>query len=302
MAKMYNFQGRFLLALFSNTVQRGGNMSVAEREKIFELLKAIHDLTGIKAAVYDLDYHELMAYPAESIALCNMIHSREAGLAACSQSEQKRCEACKQSRSRQLVLCHAGLTEIVVPIMNGDAVIGYIMLGQFVDSDRRDVFLQQVAGKCAELGLNSEELMKCAARVPCCSQAQMQSVSKLVDVIASYLVFSGILYPSETPLRQTILDHIGKNLSSDLSVQALCRRFSVSKSELYRLLRQQAPEGVAAYVREKRFQKACELLRYTRKAIWQIAEEVGYDNPDYFLRAFKKEVGVSAGKYRKNLE
>lgn len=106
----------------------------------------------------------------------------------------------------------------------------------------------------------------------------------------------------EKPLRQQIMDYICNNLSQDLSVQALCRRFAVSKSELYRLVRSQAPEGIARYVRQLRFRKACELLRGTNMPIWQIAEEVGYDNPDYFLRVFKKETGTSAGKYRKHTE
>ncbi|MBP3633193.1 MAG: helix-turn-helix transcriptional regulator [Oscillospiraceae bacterium] len=104
------------------------------------------------------------------------------------------------------------------------------------------------------------------------------------------------------PLRQKITAYISDNLSADLSVQALCRRFAVSKSELYRLLRSRAPQGIANYVRTLRFQRACDLLRHTRKPLWEIAAEVGYDNPDYFLRAFKRYVGISAGKYRKEAE
>ena len=54
-------------------------------------------------------------------------------------------------------------------------------------------------------------------------------------------------------------------------------------------------------MRRVRFERACELLCNTSKPLWQIAAEVGYDNPDYFLRAFKKETGLSAGKYRRQL-
>ena len=105
----------------------------------------------------------------------------------------------------------------------------------------------------------------------------------------------------EKPLQQEIAEYILQNLSEDLSVQTLCRRFAVSKSELYRVLRRQAPEGIASYVRQLRFERACDLLRSTSKPLWQIAAEVGYDNPDYFLRAFKKETGMSAGKYRRQI-
>jgi len=107
--------------------------------------------------------------------------------------------------------------------------------------------------------------------------------------------------PSDRSLQQEIMEYILQNLSADLSVQTMCRHFAVSKSELYRTLRRQAPDGIARYVRQLRFEKACDLLRNTSKPLWQIAAEVGYDNPDYFLRAFKKETGVSAGKYRRQV-
>ena len=277
-------------------------MSASEMQKLPELLKAVHDLTGVKVAVYNLDYDEIMAYPASSVEFCAMIRRQENGLNACNSSERARCELCRQQKKQQIVQCHAGLTEIVVPIMQENNVIGYIMLGQFVRTDERETFLRQVCAKCHDYGVERQRVLALAEQVPCCSETQMQSVAKIVDVIASYIVYSGLLYPTQTPLRQMILDHIAKNLSSDLSIQALCCKFCVSKSELYRILSTHAPDGVAAYVRGKRFEKACELLRYTRKPVWQIAEEVGYDNPDYFLRAFKKELGLSAGKYRKGLE
>lgn len=274
-------------------------MSVTEKESLPQLLRAIHELTGIKVAIYNLDYDEIMAYPDSSVDFCEMLRRVPDALKACNASERERCEACKACVSSKTMECHAGLTEIVIPIENSGAVVGYIMLGQFVGEKDRELFLSRVQRRCVGYGLSPEQIMENAKKVPCCTDAQMQSIEKIVDVIASYIVFSGLLYPSQTPLKQSILDYIAKNLSEDLSILGLCRKFAVSKSELYRIMRHAAPEGVAAYVRRLRFRKACELLRYTRKPVWQVAAEVGYDNPDYFLRAFKKEMGISAGKYRK---
>lgn len=277
-------------------------MRVSESDKLPELLKAIHELTGIKVAIFNLDCEEILSYPSTSIDFCRMLHRQEAGLKSCSISEKERCEACSREAAQQTLQCHAGLTQIVIPIMNSGAVVGYIMLGQFVGENERDAFVQQAITLGTEFGLEREEVVEKALAVPGCTDGQMQSVAKIVNVIASDIVLTDLLDLSEKPLKQTILDYIAKNLSEDLSVQALCQKFSVSKSELYRLLRHQAPGGVASYVRARRFERACELLRYTRKPVWKIAAEVGYDDPDYFLRAFKKGTGVSAGKYRKGTQ
>lgn len=275
-------------------------MSVTEMQKLSELLKSVHDLTGMKVAVYNLAQEELIAYPDQASDICRSVCRRETTLQACKKSMDACYEACRQQQAAQTIQCPGGLMQIIVPVIGGSSVIGYILLGQFVREQDRSFFVQQLTRLCQNHGLTEKQGLELASHVPYCNDVQIRSASRIMDMTASYLVYTGLLYPGQTPLRQTILEYIGKNLSADLSVQALCQRFSVSKSELYRLTRQQASSGIAAYVRQKRFAKACELLHHTRKPIWQIAEEVGYDNPDYFLRAFKRELGVSAGKYRKS--
>ena len=130
---------------------------------------------------------------------------------------------------------------------------------------------------------------------------RMESAVRLIEAVITSIGFSELFGPAGNSLRVDILRYIEKKLSEDLSVQTLCHRFSVSKSELYRLLREVAPDGVAAYIRKKRIQRACQLLRDTNKPVWRIAEEVGYDDHDYFQRAFKSVVGTSMSKYRKGI-
>ena len=58
----------------------------------------------------------------------------------------------------------------------------------------------------------------------------------------------------------------------------------------------------AQYILSLRMVNAQSLLENTEYNIGEIAEIVGYDNPLYFSRVFKKEYGVSPAQYRKNLE
>ena len=62
-------------------------MPVTEQEKLPQLLKAVHELTGIKVAIYNLDYDEIMAYPASSIDFCEMLRVVPDALKACNRSE-----------------------------------------------------------------------------------------------------------------------------------------------------------------------------------------------------------------------
>ena len=58
----------------------------------------------------------------------------------------------------------------------------------------------------------------------------------------------------------------------------------------------------AQYILSLRMVNAQSLLENTEYNIGEIAEIVGYDNPLYFSRVFKKEYGISPVQYRKRAE
>ncbi len=52
------------------------------------------------------------------------------------------------------------------------------------------------------------------------------------------------------------------------------------------------------YVQYLRIEEAKQLLETTQTAIEEVSAEVGYEDPSYFRRLFKKKAGVSPAKYR----
>ncbi len=56
------------------------------------------------------------------------------------------------------------------------------------------------------------------------------------------------------------------------------------------------------YILSKRMYNAEILLHDTQYNITEIAAIVGYDNPLYFSRIFKKTKGLSPSEYRMNIE
>ena len=56
------------------------------------------------------------------------------------------------------------------------------------------------------------------------------------------------------------------------------------------------------YILSLRINNAQSLLETTKYNITEIASFVGYDNPLYFSRIFKKQAGMSPSEYRKKKE
>lgn len=52
------------------------------------------------------------------------------------------------------------------------------------------------------------------------------------------------------------------------------------------------------YLSSVRIDAAKELLKSTNLTVTEIAGKVGYEDLNYFIRTFKKTVGMSPGQYR----
>ena len=53
------------------------------------------------------------------------------------------------------------------------------------------------------------------------------------------------------------------------------------------------------YVKRARIEASCRLLLNTDKAIWEIAELVGYRDSSFFHKTFQEFMNCSPAKYRK---
>ena len=60
--------------------------------------------------------------------------------------------------------------------------------------------------------------------------------------------------------------------------------------------------GILEYIQKKKMGYAKKLLTETNKSILHISNEIGYENPSKFSRAFKKYYGILPSKYKIELK
>lgn len=83
------------------------------------------------------------------------------------------------------------------------------------------------------------------------------------------------------------------------SVEDIASHFAVSTSYLGRIFKENTHTTVLGVIQQTRVQKACELLISTRLLVQDIAEAVGYQDVTYFIRMFKKQIGLTPLQFRK---
>ena len=96
--------------------------------------------------------------------------------------------------------------------------------------------------------------------------------------------------------------YFNENYNTKVSVDNYAESLHISTNWFIRNFKLYMKISPAQYILSLRMVNAQSLLENTEYNIGEIAEIVGYDNPLYFSRVFKKEYGVSPAQYRKNLE
>ena len=106
--------------------------------------------------------------------------------------------------------------------------------------------------------------------------------------------------PEKAIIRETI-DYMKNNLDKTIRMEdfADLNKYSVSHfSKLFRLTTGMSP---IEYFIHLKMQKACQLLYTEDSRVKQIAALLGYDDPYYFSRLFKKYMNTSPETYRKSV-
>ena len=92
-----------------------------------------------------------------------------------------------------------------------------------------------------------------------------------------------------------------ENLENKLTLKELASHFGYSESYMYRLFFKETGYAPMNYFLHMKIDRACQLLLHTNMKINQVALKLGFDDPYYFSRIFKKIVGTSPKDYRHSL-
>ena len=95
-------------------------------------------------------------------------------------------------------------------------------------------------------------------------------------------------------------EEIYKNMAkNDLSVETLAEKMGMSRSTLYRKIKDISNLSPNELINITRLKRAAELLRTGDHKIFEVAELVGYNSPTSFGRNFQKQFDMTPSEYMK---
>ena len=93
-------------------------------------------------------------------------------------------------------------------------------------------------------------------------------------------------------------EYIRNNYSKALNLDEVSYFVNISPYYFSKIFKEGTGENFIEYLTNIRMEKAKELLNSTDYSMKEICAMVGYSDPNYFSRSFKKNVGVTPTEYK----
>lgn len=122
----------------------------------------------------------------------------------------------------------------------------------------------------------------------------------LGKIIYGNSYYSPLQHTSRRRALEPTLTFLHQNSARKLTLKEIADHAGVSVSHLSALFKEQTGLSPMDYLIRYRMQRACVLLSVKSATVHEVAYEVGYSDPYYFSRLFKKVIGIAPLHYREH--
>ncbi len=271
-----------------------------DKESVHAILKDIYLMANYKIAIFDSNFNEVFGYPSVLTNFCKHIREKAEVNSRCLLCDNNAHIKCMRTKKPYVYECHMGLTEIIIPIISSNLIIGYIMAGQFCNQNSATATWKKMYSHLENLGYAPEDLREEYQKIVQVDDNQISAITNLLLVISRHFVTENKVATEETSMAQKINNLILENMHQDINIDYFCCEFMMKKTNFCKMAKSLFGIGIMEHVRVSRIQTAKKLLETTDLPINEVADRVGISDYNYFTKVFKKQVLLTPREYRKN--
>ncbi|MBJ8349926.1 response regulator transcription factor [Streptococcus zalophi] len=188
------------------------------------------------------------------------------------------------------------LTDINMPVMNG------IQLAQLIKENSPQTHIVFLTGyddfdyALSALKLGADDYLLKPFSKEDVLQILHQIIPKIEQAKKKTQLESLMEQSPQSEIEQLIQDQLS---DVNLSLKSLAKQLSFSPNYLSVLIKKDLGMSFQDYLIQERLKKAKRLLLTTHLKIYEIAEQVGFEDMNYFSQRFKQIVGVTPSQFKK---
>ncbi|MFC5407604.1 helix-turn-helix transcriptional regulator [Cohnella soli] len=105
----------------------------------------------------------------------------------------------------------------------------------------------------------------------------------------------------EDPIVTFVMNYLNANYDLDVTQESVADKLNISSGHLSAHFKEKTGTHFSDYLNDIRIANAKDMLKNTSFKIQEIAEKIGYQNVNSFIRMFKKGTGVTPGEFRRSI-
>jgi AraC family transcriptional regulator, transcriptional activator of pobA len=128
--------------------------------------------------------------------------------------------------------------------------------------------------------------------------------SLLTEINNAYFknVVKGNIVPNKLSKYIEFKVHVESNLTEHHSVDTIAKDLSITTNYLYNMVKEFSGVSPKEYITMRLMLEAQRKLHYSNPTIKELAYELGFNDPDYFSRLFKKTTKKSISNYLADIQ
>jgi len=176
------------------------------------------------------------------------------------------------------------------------------LLSQFLEETRKTFGVFFVAKDTPDLQLTHEQKWSYQIAIQCLEHFLLELMRESTMVKRTDKISNLAKKNVENALVDSIKEYLQNNIYSTLTLEDICRQFSMSKSYICQLFKNETGTSVIDSYIGLKIKEAKFLIREGNLNFTQIAEKLGYTSLHHFTRIFKTKEKMSPSLYEKSIK
>lgn len=228
-------------------------------------------------------------------AFCSFIQNNLDLLEQCQDIDKIMREKVQESFEPISYTCHAGLREIIAPVVVGGRLAGFLMVGQFRTTDTMPACALAYCRNQTE----QEMLRRDFFNLPKLSEERLDSIIGTLQMLIDYIAARELAVFRPDPLKSAIDRYIDEHYTEDVYLGDVAAMLNKSISSVAQFLRNKYHTCFKDLLIERRLCAAEEYWKSNPGAsIRECAEAAGFKDQFYFSRIFRKKRALSPREFR----
>lgn len=277
-------------------------------ERLLWIREKVKEYFGIKSVLIFYEGHRIDDEKGET-TYCTIVQKDSLNARKCRVSTCLAEIKTLSSLRAMMYMCHGGLINFTIPVIDKKEVIGVLLCGTFRPEDNETaVAVKKISDDFTPLGKNNKRLKLFAKE----EAMGYSALGLLMNTINRFVVgiMDGTVDEDEIPFRlngdnrinraiNKSLEYIYRNIEKNIKLDQVAEAAGLSTFYFCKIFKKTVGIGFAQYLRVAKVEKAKELLQEDSVKIYEVSEMLGFNENNYFARVFRETTGMTPREYRR---